>query len=582
VGGIIGKLSFAPDQTLARPVLEQMLGTLRHRGTVGSDIHVAPGIALGWCGDASPPVDRPAVSANSDLTVRVVADATLTNAVEVREDLERHGHVLRGRTDADLIAHAYDEWGDECLERLRGPFACAIWDEPRQRLVLARDAIGIRPLFFAMLHGHGLVFASEVRALLQDPGVSREWCPQAIDAYLALGYVPAPLTVYQRVSKVEPAQCLVVEGRRLHVRQYWDLPVNMEREIDQATVDALDAHLRAALRTAPDKESTPGVLYSGGAASAAILATHPRRQITVVTVAMDHDAGDVARRDNAATHLGFNPVVEVAAPDVIAMAQHLAAHFDEPLGDPSAILQYSTCLAARLHMTIAVAGHGASTLWSDRAAATNERFDQHPQPMWDIQHRRGLYTRAFAWEVRQANPFAKYLDLEASDRRHLDGAKYAALRTSLPDNTLAVAERASSAAGLQLRFPFLERELVELAASTPVRGSRDRFADPLRLLLARSLPYRLLPPLDRGGPRYPWLSGALAAIVPGILLGRRFDSRGIVSRLALQRLWDDHSAGRRDHSYRFWSLLMLEFWFREFIDGDAVDEPIEYAILKAA
>jgi asparagine synthase (glutamine-hydrolysing) len=580
VGGIIGKLSFEHDEPLARPVLEQMLASVRHRGPVGSGIHVAPGIALGWCGDHPAPINRAAVATNTAETVRVVADAALTNASQLRVDLERRGHVLHGRTDADLIAHAYDEWGDASIEHLRGPFACAIWDDPRQRLLLARDGIGIRPLFFAVLHGHGIVFASEIRALLQDPGVGREWCAQAIDAYLALGYVPAPLTIYQRISKVEPAQRLIVEGRRLHIEQYWELGPGPTDIAQSRMVDALESQLHAAVHLDLSHTSTGGVLYSGGLASTALLAT-TTRDVPAITMDMGQDADDRARTRGAATQLGFSPVVEMAAPDISAMAQRLATHLDEPFADPSAVSQYSTFLAARLHVTTAVAGQGAATLWP-RRAVRNGPADDHARRVWDGQHRRELYTRGFAWEVRQADPFARYLEFAAARAGDVasDQNRYAELRTSLPDSTIVVAERAAAAAGLQLRFPFLARDLVELAAAVPVPTRRD--ADhPLRLLLARSLPPSLMPPLSRP-PQQPWLSRAVAAMVPGILLGRRFDGRGIVSRLALQRLWDDHAAGRRNHSHRLWSLLMLEFWFREFVDGDAVDEPFEYAILRAA
>src|SRR3954469_4056223 len=248
-----------------------MLGTMRHRGSVGSGIHVAPGIALGWCGDERSPTTRPAVATNEDETVRVVADSSLTHTAVLRSDLEARGHVVHGRSDADLIAHAYDEWGDACVEHLRGAFACAIWDERRQRLLLARDAIGIRPLFFAVLHGHGIVFASEIRALLQDPGVGREWCPDAIDAYLALGYIPAPLTVYQRISKLEPAQRLIVDGRRFRLEQFWDLPTGHGNTPPGDLSEALDVSLRAAIDAQLSHPGLTATLYSGGPASTAIL-----------------------------------------------------------------------------------------------------------------------------------------------------------------------------------------------------------------------------------------------------------------------------------------------------------------------
>jgi asparagine synthase (glutamine-hydrolysing) len=630
VGGIIGKLSFEHDETLARPILEQMLGALRHRGSTGQGIYTAPGIALGWCGDEPAPITRPVVATNEEEVIRVVADASLSNAGPLRAELETHGHLVRGRTDAELIVHAYEQWGDACVEHLRGPFACAIWDQPRERLLLARDYMGVRPLFFAMLHGHGVVFASEIRALLQDPGVGRDWCPDAIDAYLALGYVPAPMTAYQRVSKVEPAQRLVVEGRRLHVSQYWDLPLPDATGDEHAIAATFQEHLRSAIRAELKDARINGTLYSGGLASAALLASLPTKDGTVVSVAVDDDTAEVARGHAAAQHLGFEPHVEIAVPDVAVVAPQLAAHFDEPLADPAAISQYATVVAARLHTDGALTGHGASALWAGYARHRVERVEaavrswlggplatmsslarslqdsikgarslshlaaspaeacavKHAYGLWDDDYRRSIYTRGFAWQVREADPFARHVELYAarSTDDALDRALYVDAHTFLPDNTLAIAERASIAAGIELRFPYLERELVEFAARVPssIRQQGSTGMHPLRLMVSRRLPGALMPPGQRRPVPYPWLPAALNAMVPTVLLSQRFDGRGIVSRPALRQLWEEHTSGRRDHTHRLWSVLMLEFWFREFIDGDAADEPLEYAILRAA
>jgi asparagine synthetase B (glutamine-hydrolysing) len=207
--GIIGKLSFEPDQALAHPVLEQMLDAVRHRGADSRGIYTAPGIALGWRGNAAVDGGR---------TVHVVADGDAGCA--------------------QLILDAYLERGDRCVEALRAPCAFAVWDARTRRLLLARDHAGTRPLYFAVLHGHGVVFASGIRALLTDPGVGREWCPVALDAYLAHGQVPSPLTPYRRISKLEPAHRLVVEGRSFHNERYWD-PTSFERLAPQDAGPAL-------------------------------------------------------------------------------------------------------------------------------------------------------------------------------------------------------------------------------------------------------------------------------------------------------------------------------------------------------
>lgn len=602
---IVGKLSFDARETLARPALEQMLGALQHRGYVGQALHVEQGLALGWCGDESAPINHPAVAASEDLQVRAVCDSALTNSVALRVELEARGHVVRGRRDADLLVHAYEEWGDSCVERLEGPFACAVWDSAKRRLLLARDHVGVRPLFFAVLHGHGVVFASEIAALLQDPGVDRDWCPQAIDAYLALGYVPSPLTVYQRISKLEPGQRLVVDGRRLHVERFWQVPAADLTLSGPAVTDSLDALLREAVRAELQDGKVTGTLYSGGLASSSLLALAPHRGGAVVSVADDATPAEIARAHAAAVHLGFQPHVEVATPDIAVVAPLLASHFDEPIADPAAVTQYSMFVAARQHGDCALTGHGAALLWPMGGAvagrhstslldlllsgsrATRGSFGAAAAPgtpLWADDIRRAIYTRGFAWQVRDAHPFSRYVDPDtARQQANAAAGCCAVIPSALPDGVVATAQQAAAAAGLQLRLPFLSRPIVELAARVPerLRYRLARAAHPLRTIVAGALPSALLPP-PAAGAVHAWLRPAVTTMVPSILLAPRFDSRGIVSRPAVRQLWDEHRSGRRDHSHRLWSLLMLEFWFREYIDGDVSEEPAEYAVLRAA
>jgi asparagine synthase (glutamine-hydrolysing) len=576
-------------------VLDQMLdasatGTLETRS-----VFAVPGIALGWCGPARPD-GTSAIGTSDRHHIRAVADSRLTNAGELRAELEREGHRFHARTDEELIAHAYDRWGTGGFERLRGPFACAVWDDTTRRLVLARDHIGIRPLYFALLQGHGVVFASEIRALLQDPGVPRDWCPNGIDAYLALGYIPAPLTAYRRVSKLEPAQFLVVDGRRLHVEQFWDLPVPSSTNAPRDLASALTGALKSAARRDLKDQKHAGLLYSGGIASCALLSAAPAGTGVPITVDVDVDASELTRSDAAAAHLGRVRELETIAQPTSSLIEELSAIGGEPIGDPSAVTQLAICKAAARHGGIALSAHGAAALWAPNARrlALLARFTRPrglrtsklAYRLWDDEHRRSIYTRGFAWEVREANPFVRHLERYASRPTNdpVDRAMYVDARTFLPDNTLVVAARAAAAAGISLRYPFLDRQMVELSTVTPaslkLHGRIDMWA--LRRLLMPQLPPRLLPPALRQPSRHPWLPGALTMLVPKMLFGPRFDGRGIVSRPALRQLWNEHLTSRADHSRRLWALLMLEFWFREFIDGDAAAEPLEYAVLVKA
>ena len=625
MGGILGKITFDPRAPLAAGTLEQMLDALTQAQDASRAIYHDAGIALGRCAPLSA---EPAVARTSCGMLRVCSAAALTNADTLRRELTSLGHRFRSIDDDELILRAYEQWGRRAFARLRGPFVCALWEARERRLVVARDHLGIRPLYFAVLPDQGVVFASEIRALLRDPGVPREWCPAAIDAYLTLGYVPAPLTAYRRISKLEPAHALIVEGRGLHVESYWDLP-RPERSTatEHDAIAAIACSLRQAVAAHSAANREAALLYSGGTASTALLST---AAVTgpVVTVADDHDPADVVRSGRAASMLGRARELESAAMDGAVLARRIAAVCDEPVGDPAAVEHLSMCLATRHHATTAVTGHGAATLWAGLARHRVERMEalarvwlrwplaslgaeigrslpesvrgaralthlamppadacavKHAYGLWDDDHRRTLYTRRFAWDVRGSHPLARHLELY--DGRNtgnaLDRALYVDAHTSLPDSILPMAVAAARGADLDLQFPFLDVDVVECAAVTPPMlkqcGPIGMYA--LRAVLSRELPASLLPPARPLPARHPWMRRALTALVPPVLLDPRFDERGIVSRPALRQLWNEHQSGRRRHGHRLWSLLMLELWFRDAIDGNAADVPTEYAIL---
>jgi asparagine synthase (glutamine-hydrolysing) len=295
------------------------------------------------------------------------------------------------------------------------------------------------------------------------------------------------------------------------------------------------------------------------------------------------------------------------------------------------VAQYSVFVAARQHVEVGLAGHGAATLWAGFARHRIERLEaemrsvlvgplarlggevgraltprikgartlshlalppagacatKHAYGFFDDEARHRLYTRGFAWQVREANPFGRHIDLylRCASSDPLTRALYVDARTYLPDSRLMIADRASAAASMRLRYPFLDRELVDVAAAMPshlkLHGTVGMYA--IRQVAARRVPAALLPPSRRVPPQRTWLSQAVAALVPQVLLHERFDTRGIFSRPALQAIWEEHRSGRRDHSHRLWSVLMLEFWFREFIDGDTTVRPAEYALLLKA
>jgi asparagine synthase (glutamine-hydrolysing) len=343
-------------------------------------------------------------------------------------------------------------------------------------------------------------------------------------------------------------------------------------------IAAIDGCLQSAVGRHQGDGRREGILYSGGTASSLLLAAAPRPAGRVVTVAVEHDPTELARSHGAAAYLGCERELEAAMAPLPILASALVEHVEEPIADPSAIVEFAILAAARRHTDCAIAAHGASILWSGCAR-------RPVRPVWSSLHRHAIYTRSFGWQVRDANPLARHHELyaarETDDR--LARAMYVDARTLLPDGALAAAGRAARAAGMQLRYPFLDRALVQLAVDTPpaLRNRGPIGMSALRRLLQQKLPAALLPPV-RQRTAHLWLRSALAALVPSMLFAPRFDTRGIVSRPAVVRLWDEYRGGRRDHAQRLWSLLMLELWFREFIDGDRAEQPLEYAVVKIA
>src|SRR5688572_11546514 len=323
VGGIIGKVSFDPREPLALPILEQMLDASADSRDSARGLYTAPGIAIGWAGTRTGAPNTVASSRRGSL--HACADAHITNAGPLRTELEDLGHRFEETGDDELILRAYEQWGRGAFARLRGPFACAIWDANERRLVLARDHVGVRPLYLALLPDQGVAFASEIRALLREPGVRRDWSPAAVDAYLALGYVPAPLTAYRRISKLEGAHALIVEGRRLHAEPYWDVPHPQRSPMaERDAVACIADRLRRAVADQAAGGDGTGFLYSGGTASTALLSAAASTAGTIVTVTLDQDAADVVRSGRAASMLGRSREIESVTPDVGALARRLA------------------------------------------------------------------------------------------------------------------------------------------------------------------------------------------------------------------------------------------------------------------
>jgi asparagine synthase (glutamine-hydrolysing) len=629
--GIAGKLNFAAARPVHPEQLRAMTAAIAHRGPDADGFYVGPGIGLGHrrlsiidLATGDQPVS------NEDGAIQVVFNGEIYNFADLRSELEGAGHVFRTRTDTEVIVHAYEEWGEQSVERFRGMFAYALWDGRRRRLVLVRDRLGVKPVFYAVTP-ESLVFGSEIKALLEDPDVPCEWSAEALDAYLALQYVPAPRTIYRDIWKLPAGHLLVAEGANVSVRRYWDLTFTGEGDAsrEEQYLEQLDALVGESVRLRLVSDVPIGAFLSGGIDSSIVVAAmvdgRAGRVVTTSVGFAEQAFNELEHARTVARHLETESYEKVVTPDIVEVLPRLAWHFDEPFADSSAVPTYYVSAAAREHVTVALSGDGGDELWAGYARHRVERWElaararlgsaggraaawlanrlpfemkgkrslghlalspadacaqKHAYGLFeagsrDSGSRDSLYTRDFAASVRDADPFAgfriAYDACPSSDP--LDRALYVDVKTYLVDDILAKVDRMSMAVSLEAREPLLDHKLLEFAATVPtalkLKKGRSKYL--LRRLLERRVPRAIMDRPKHGfeAPIGAWLRGPLAPMTNELLLDGRLERRGIFEPRSIERLWREHREGRRDHRHRLWSLLMLELWFRQYADAPA-------------
>ena len=542
-------------------------------------------------------------------SIACVFNGELYNFRELRAGLG--GHELRGTGDTAVIPHLYQEHGPGFVERLEGMFALALWDSAAERLVLARDRLGKKPLLWTTLPDGTLAFASELRALLRLPGVDRGVDLGALDAYLALQYVPGNLTPLRGVQKLPPGHVLVWEDGRETTRPYWT-PRALEPASDDEWLERVRETVTEAVRRRLVADVPLGALLSGGIDSSIVVAlmaqasAEPVRTFTVGFADARYDERPHARA--VAERWGTRHEEILLEPDPAEALPRLAAAFDEPLGDEAALPQLLVCEAARRHVTVALTGDGG-----DESFAGYERYAAHtlagriPATAGRLGARALRLLPAARTEPR-STPFraARLLDAASAPvseryerlmtvfppglRRELwtdpalvtdcylpataDGVtalQRLDVETYLPGDLLLKADIASMAHSLELRSPLLDHRVVELGLALPAHlklGGRTG-----KLALRRAFAEELAPVAGRGKtgfgvPIGRWFRGPLRSVAGDLLLDSRARARGWFRPAAVERLLADHAAGRADHAHRLWCLLVLELWLRTWVEAE--------------
>jgi asparagine synthase (glutamine-hydrolysing) len=624
--GIAGKFSFDATRPIARGQIAAMTAQIAHRGPDADGFYVAAGIGLGHRRlsiiDLSTG-DQPL--ANEDGSVWVVFNGEIYNFAEIRTELEGLGHRFRTHTDTEAIVHAYEQWGDRAVDRFRGMFAFALWDQPRRRLLLVRDRIGVKPLYYSVYNG-GLTFASEIKAILEDPDVARAWSPDAIDAYLTLQYVPCPRTIYRDIRKLPPAHLLVAQDGHVSIRPYWDLTFTGDGDPSKEDeyLDRLDALVTESVRLRLLSDVPLGAFLSGGIDSSIVVAAMAETSSApVVTTSVGFDEGAFNELEYAravASHLGTTRHETIVTPNIGDLLPKLAWHLDEPFADSSAVPTYYVSAAAREHVTVALSGDGGDELWAGYARHRVEQWEmqarrwlgaggglvagtianriplglkgarslrhlalppadacarKHAYGQFEGDGRRSLYASDFAAEVRDHDPFAGFRAAyhACTSPDPLDRALYVDVKTYLVDDIMTKVDKMSMAVSLESREPLLDHKLLEFAATVPtaLKLKNGRSKHLLRRLLERRVPKSIVDRPKHGfeAPIGGWLRGPLAPMVTDLFGDGRLKARGVLDDRAVQRIWREHRDGLRDHRHRLWSLVMLELWFRQFVDGSA-------------
>ena len=531
--GIVGIFDRTGRGEIDRALLERMNQTQVHRGPDESGLHIAPGLGFGHrrlsiidLSSGQQPLF------NEDGSVVVTYNGEIFNFRELTAELIERGHVFRTQSDTEVIVHAWEEWGEDCVQRFRGQFAFGLWDDNRQTLFLARDRLGIKPLYYAELAGGTVVFASELKALLVHPAVPRRIDAIAVENYFAYGYIPDPRSIYEGVRKLPPGHTLAL--RRAHgsaePRRYWDVSFETHRGGSEADMCAeLIERLREAVRIRLVAEVPLGAFLSGGVDSSAVvamMALESRDPVDTCSIGFDDPAYDETRfAARVAARYKTRHHTHRVDTDAFDLVDRLVGFYDEPFADSSAMPTYRVCAVARENVTVALSGDGGDELfagyrrhrWHHNEQMVRSRVPDavraplfgllgavYPKLAWAPRPLRakatlvalardaaegyfhsvsilgdGLRSRLFSSEMRQNLQGYQAVDVirgvmrDAPTDHDLKRVQYADVKTYLPGDILTKVDRASMANSLEVRVPMLDHHFVEWAAS----GFRPKDAD---------------------------------------------------------------------------------------------------------
>ncbi len=623
--GISGR--YAPDQSRLdnERVVRDMLAVIRHRGPDDEGVHVDEGVAIGArrlsiidvAGGQQP-------IANEDGGVVVAFNGEIYNYRELTEQLRARGHTFSSAADTEVIAHLYEEYGEDCVHHLRGMFGFAVWDGRRRRLFIARDRLGIKPLYYVLVGGR-LVFGSEIKSILQDPDVVAPPDHQALGNFLSLKYVPAPQTMFAGIRALPPGYSLTCDPEGVTTRAYWNLSFarpSGRRLSEAAYAEQLEALLKEAVRMHLVSDVPFGAFLSGGVDSSTIVALMSQflgEPVKTFSVGFEGDGVAYSElpyaRMVAKQYATDHHEVMIGPDDFVTLAEKVVWHLDQPIGDEACLANYMVAELASRHVKMVLTGEGGDELFAGYARYVGEQFStlargvpgparslvlaaagkvpglRRPKialyalcqpdevtrltnwfPLFNHSMKAQLLSDELKRELNGSTADAVFeRELARTDARDaLNRMLYVDTKLWLPDDLLARGDKTSMAASIEARVPLLDHKLVEFAATLPpdlkLRGLTRKYL--LKKVARAWLPDAIIDRKKQGFPMPVsiWFRNEARPFVRDILAPHAIRRRGLFNVAFVEQLLGEHEAGFADHGSLIWGLLNVELWYRLFID----------------
>lgn len=626
--GIYGILSFRESNLEHPDILKRMGDVMAHRGPDDDGAYVGQGVLLG--------IRRLAIIdvagghqpiSNESKTIWSVCNGEIYNFRELRQELRRLGHTFRTGTDSEVVVHAYEQYGDDLVSYLDGMYGFALWDATRRRLLVGRDRIGIKPLYY-LNDGLRLIFASEAKSILVVPGVKAELDPFALREYLTLGYTPAPYSIFRGIHKLPPASLLVCENGQCDIRCYWQFSDNVDHSMNECDwAEHLIETFESAVVSQMVSDVPLGAFLSGGIDSSsvvALMAKHSSQPVKTYSIGFENSEGGqyynelpYARR--IAELFGTDHKEILVSPDVAQLLPHLLWHMDEPMADAAFITTYLVAEFARRDVTVILSGVGGDELFGGYRRYLGEYYGQYYNrlPTWirrrvltplaqllpsdrhspllnlsryarsfmlsnelSFDERYRTYVQVFSRMQRSRllqEPCDDEVDslgavlLESGNGDALRRLLHVDIATQLPDDLLMLTDKMTMATSLECRVPILDQRLVELSARMPSRYKIHgrHLKHILKVAFKGILPDDILHRKKRGfgAPMGAWLKGALSPLLRSVLSKESVQQRGVFDWNEVERTIALHEANKEDHTDHLLALMNFELWSRMYLDG---------------